>query len=418
MDVLVQKFGGTSVATPSHIERCAKRIVRSIEDGAAPIAVVSAMAGVTNRLMRLANDITPDVDRRELDRMLVTGEQVSASLLAMSLRRQGVEAVSVDPRDIGILAEPAFLGARVTSVDVRGLRAMIETGRVPVVPGFQAMSAGGDVVTIGRGGSDTTATLLAGAWRQSIGEATCEINTDVLGVHSADPNIVPDAVRLDWLSHDAMRDLAYAGARVVNHDAVMHAARTGVRIFVRHAHLGGSGTWVTARDDAASLPCAVVTLARDVVEWSIASFEDERRSALHEALSQRGITPIAMRHERSTSTLRFICRELENPGVARALRETHAGLGLRDVSMSPALAAITVTWPGARTASDDVAIDRAFQRLWTTPRATYGGECVRTDLVDAAHAEDMVRAIHDVIVRQSASSALRHDVTATRRSRA
>ncbi|MCA9296910.1 MAG: hypothetical protein KC983_10335, partial [Phycisphaerales bacterium] len=275
MDVIVQKFGGSSLATPAHMHRCAERVQRTVQDGTPVIVVVSAMGGVTNRLLGLAHDVAAMPDRRELDRILITGEQVAAAMVALALQQRGLHAVSLDPRETGITAEPTILAARITGADPTRIRAMLDAGQVPVVPGYQAMSADGNVVTIGRGGSDTTAAVLAGAWRQSFGECLCEINTDVVGVHTADPNIVPEARRLDWITHEAMTHLAFAGAQVVNPHAVEYAARTGVTMVVRHAHLAGGGTWVRPERDVPDsevsgwMPLPVITLAREVVPWTL-----------------------------------------------------------------------------------------------------------------------------------------------------
>jgi aspartate kinase len=434
MDVIVQKFGGTSVATPAHMQRCAERVQRTVKDGTPVIVVVSAMGGVTNRLLGLAHDVAAMPDRRELDRILVTGEQVAAAMIALALQQRGLHAVSLDPRETGITAEPTIFAARITGADPTRLRAMLEAGQVPVVPGYQAMSADGNVVTIGRGGSDTTAAVLAGAWRQSYGESLCEINTDVVGVHTADPNIVPGSRRLDWITHEAMTQLAFAGAQVVNPHAVEYAAKTGVTMMVRHAHLAGAGTWVRAERDVEDatlsgwMPLPVITLARDVVQWTLMCGADGRDgsggggtggtggtgggerviAALDAALDRRGIHPLVMtmaQDDARSRCVRLVCREREAAGVAQAIAEAVPDVGPRDVTMGPSVAALTVHTPRARTTAHDDSIDRAYQQHWMTARATFTSSRSRTDLIDPVHAEDAVRMVHDSVVGNGSTNA-------------
>ncbi|MEM7230317.1 MAG: aspartate kinase [Planctomycetota bacterium] len=410
MEVIVQKYGGSSLATPAHIQRCAERVARSREAGRAIIVVVSAMGGVTNRLLGLTRDICPHGERREIDRVLATGEQTAAALVAMALRSRGITAQSIEPAAIGMTASPTLFGATIDGMDPSHLHALVEQGITPVVPGFQALTEHGDIVTLGRGGSDTTATVIAAAWQWQYGGAQCEINTDVVGVHTADPNLVPEARCLDWVSYDAMMELAYAGARVINPQAVEHAAHASVPIMVRHAHLAGGGTVIRPQSsNDAWLPGPAIALLRDVVPWSICNdaLTLPMIEAFRAVLAHRGIRPVIDQVTDEPGTplrLHVACRERESSGVAQAIAEVIPTLGQQDVTMGPALAVLTTMFDQRNASLVDESIGRALQRLWITPRATLLRPSRRLDLIDVDCADDAVRAVHDAIVSTATSS--------------
>ncbi len=237
----VQKFGGTSVGDVERIRKVAKRIERTVAEGAKVCVTVSAMGHTTDRLVASAREITPRPDRRELDHLMATGEQVSMALVALALQHLGVRARSFTGAQAGFRTNGAFGSARIVRVDPARLLAAFEEVDVCVVAGFQGVDADGEVTTLGRGGSDTTAVALAAA----LGAEECEIFTDTDGVFTTDPHQVPSATKLERIDYDAMLELAALGARVLHPRSVWYARRYGVRIHVRSSFGYQPGTIVT-----------------------------------------------------------------------------------------------------------------------------------------------------------------------------
>ena len=271
MTLLVQKFGGTSVATVARIGDVADRILRARAGGAQVVAVVSAMAGETDRLLQLMRDVDPSAPPRELAAAAASGEQVSAALLAAALVRRGCAARSLNAAQVPILTDDAWQKARIREIGVDTVRAELDAGGVPVVTGFQGVAADGGVTTLGRGGSDTTAVALAGA----LGAAECQIYTDVDGVYTADPRIVPDARRLDGLTYEEMLELASLGSKVLQIRSVEFASKYDVRIRVLSSFVDGPGTLITGEDqmlEAAKI--AGIAYHRDEAQLTVVGVPD------------------------------------------------------------------------------------------------------------------------------------------------
>jgi len=244
MAVFVQKFGGTSVGDPQRIARCAARVKHRIDEGHQIVVVVSAMGHTTDELIELAARVTDKPSKRELDMLMATGEQVSVALVAMALQRLGVRATSLTGGQAGITTDGDFGRARVIRVARERLDAELALGRVPVVCGFQGVSHDGEITTLGRGGSDTTAVALAAALRVAEQGGSCEIFTDVEGVYTADPRLVPNASKLARISYEEMLELALLGAQVMHPRAVLFGERYGVPIHVRHSQRPEEGTMI------------------------------------------------------------------------------------------------------------------------------------------------------------------------------
>ncbi len=251
--LVVQKYGGTSVGDAERIRAVADHVARTRRGGDSVVVVVSAMGKTTDDLLRLAGDVSSVRPPRELDMLLTSGERVSMALLCMALADQGVDALSFTGSQAGIITDSSHTNAKI--VEVRGdrLREALEAGRVPVVAGFQGVSGDRDVTTLGRGGSDTTAVALAAALHADV----CEIYTDVSGVFSADPRIVPEARRLPKVSFGEMLDIAGSGGRVLQLRSVEFARKHHVPLHVRSSFTWEPGTWVVEED--ASMEQAVVT---------------------------------------------------------------------------------------------------------------------------------------------------------------
>jgi len=244
---VVLKFGGSSVADVDKLGAVADIIARRRADGSRVCVVVSAMGKATDGLLALAKQVTPSPSRRELDMLLSTGERSSAALLAMALCGRGVDAISFTGSQAGIITNAAHAGARILEVRPYRVQDELDAGRVVVLAGFQGVSYSKEVTTLGRGGSDTTAVALAAAL-----DANCEIYSDVDGVWTSDPRVVPSATRIDALSHEEMQELAAAGAKVLNAQAVEFAKAKGIAVYARKT--GDNGTGTVVRKDA---PAAV-----------------------------------------------------------------------------------------------------------------------------------------------------------------
>ena len=242
MGLIVQKYGGSSVADATAIKRVAKRITETKRAGHDVVVVVSAMGDTTDELIDLANEISPMPPAREMDILLTAGERISMSLLAMAIANLGVQAQSFTGQQAGVITDEVHGKARILDVKASRIRQAVETGHVAIVAGFQGVNPDtNDVTTLGRGGSDTTAVALAAALDADV----CEIYTDVDGVFSADPRIVPTARKLDRITYEEMLDMAASGAKVLMLRCVEYARRTGVPIHVRSSFSGREGTLVT-----------------------------------------------------------------------------------------------------------------------------------------------------------------------------
>ena len=241
MSLIVQKYGGSSVADAESIKRVAKRIVETHKAGNQVVVVVSAMGDTTDELMDLANKVVPQPSGRELDMLLTAGERISMALLAMAIKGLGVEARSYTGSQAGMITDAQHGSARIVDVTPDRVRNAIDAGAVAIVAGFQGFNRGtGDITTLGRGGSDTTAVALAAA----LGADVCEIYTDVDGVFTTDPRMVPSARKIEKITSEEMLELAGAGAKVLYIRAVEYARRHGVTLHVRSSFNNNTGTLV------------------------------------------------------------------------------------------------------------------------------------------------------------------------------
>ena len=241
MSLIVQKFGGSSVADAAGIQRVARRVANTVRAGNRVCVVVSAMGDTTDELLDLAAELTQDAPAREMDILLSAGERISMSLLAMAIHAEGVEARSYTGSQAGMLTDTSYGRARIVKVNPHRVQEALDAGRVAIVAGFQGMSPESkDITTMGRGGSDTTAVALAAA----LGADVCEIYTDVDGVYSADPRVVPTARKLTELSSEETLEMAASGSKVLHLRSVEYARRFGVPLHVRSSFSDHEGTWI------------------------------------------------------------------------------------------------------------------------------------------------------------------------------
>ncbi len=245
MGIVVMKFGGTSVADAERIRSAARRAIQARLRGNQVVVVVSAMGDATDRLLDLAAQITPSPPKREMDQLLATGEQVTISLMAMALEAAGAAAISFTAGQIGMITDEVHTKARIKSIDVQRIRRELDAGRIVIVAGFQGVTEAGAVTTLGRGGSNVTLVAVAA----SLGADVCENYTDVDGIYTADPRIVPNARKIDRISYDEMLELASLGASVLHNRAVEFAKKYDVPIHVRSSLNHRKGTMIVAETE-------------------------------------------------------------------------------------------------------------------------------------------------------------------------
>jgi aspartate kinase len=254
MNIIVQKYGGTSVANLEKIRTAAVRIKESLKEGCVAV-VLSAMAGDTDGLLKLASEITRTPDPRDLDLLLATGEQISVAMMSMTLKEMGIACETFLGFQAGVMTDENHGRAKIKRLDEKKVRAALEKGCVAVVAGFQGTTESGEITTIGRGGSDTTAVALAAA----LSAKRCEIYTDVEGIFTADPAICKNARLLEKISYEEMSELADAGAKVLHDRSVEIAAKNGVLLAVKPAHSQGIGTLVVPEKDAVMMEGSFVS---------------------------------------------------------------------------------------------------------------------------------------------------------------
>ena len=281
---IVMKFGGTSVGDPQKLKDVAARIVAAHADGTRVVAVLSAMGDTTDELVRLAYEISPAPEPRELDMLISVGERISCALAAMAIHDLGDEAISLTGSQAGIVTDTVHGKAKIVDVRARRIHEALDQDKVVLVAGFQGVSTSLDITTLGRGGSDTTAVALAAA----LAAGHCEIYTDVAGVYSADPRIVPNARKLHAVSYDEMLELSASGAKVLQLRSVEVARNYGVKLHVRSTFSDDDGTWVTEEDER-MLEKAIISGVAHTFDEAVYRVESVDRADLFAALADAGV---------------------------------------------------------------------------------------------------------------------------------
>ena len=272
MRLVVQKYGGTSVGDPERLRNVARRLIETQSTGCQVVAVVSAMAGETDKLIKLAKEISPEPAKRELDILLATGERAASALTAMAVNALGGRAVSLTGADAGILTDRVHTKARIANINPKQILELLEDDYIVVVAGFQGQTPDGETTTLGRGGSDLTAIALAGA----LNADACQIFTDVDGVFTCDPRIVREAQKVDEIAYDEMLEMASAGSKVMQSRAVEFAKKFGIEFEVRSSFKPGDGT--IAKEETPSMEDVVVrgiSLDRHQAKLTIAQVPDK-----------------------------------------------------------------------------------------------------------------------------------------------
>ena len=280
---VVMKFGGTSVADTERLKAVARRLVAAREAGNRVVAVLSAMGDTTDDLLRLAHEMSPRPAPREVDMLISVGERVSCALAAMAIHDLGHEAISLTGSQAGIVTDTVHGKARIVDVRARRIHDALDAGRIVLVAGFQGVSTAFEVTTLGRGGSNLTAVVLAAA----LGADACEMYTDVEGVFTADPRIVPSARKLHAVSYEEMLEMAASGAKVLQLRSVEFARNHGVRLHVRSSFSDEDGTWVSEEDER-MLEKAIISGVTHTVEEAIYRVDGAKAAELFQALADAG----------------------------------------------------------------------------------------------------------------------------------
>ncbi len=387
MNVVVQKFGGSSVADVEKVRKVAERVAAARRDGRRVCVVVSAMGKTTDELLALAKKVSPSPARRELDMLLTAGERISMALLAMALEDLGVPAVSFTGSQAGILTDDRHASARI--VEVRPVRVWeeLDRDRVVIVAGFQGVSPRKEVTTLGRGGSDTTAVALAA----SLG-ADCEIYSDVDGVYTADPRVVASPRRLDELSYEEMQELARAGAKVLNAEAVEFAREKGIAIHAR-ATSGSTAETVVRGHAAPGDRVAGVTSQKGL---ALVDLPWGGLAPARGALASRGAAPSDVVAHAGRALLVLPLDNVHEWGAARGellAAVPDAAVDDRDVGSVSVVGARAGTGPGVL-----LEVLEAVRALGEEPRGLVAGSLRVTAYCSASRAPDAVRALHERLV--------------------
>lgn len=350
MALIVQKYGGTSVGSIERIKEVAKKVIEYRNDGHDIVVVVSAMSGETNRLVALAKDINPDPRGRELDVLLSTGEQVTIALLSMALEQQGMPAQSYTGPQVRILTDDVHNKARIMQIDDDKMRGDLNQGKVVVVAGFQGCDENGNITTLGRGGSDTTAVALAAALKAD----ECQIYTDVDGVYTTDPRVVPEARRLDRITFEEMLEMASLGAKVLQIRSVEFASKYNVPLRVLSSFTDGGGTLITSEEqEMEQALISGIAFNRDEAKLTILGVPDQP------GVAYKILGPIAKQNievdmiiqntgHDATTDFTFTVHRNDYQTALKMLQNIAGELGAREVNGDEHIAKISLVGVGMR----------------------------------------------------------------------
>ena len=401
MPTIVQKFGGTSVADPERILRCARRVTEARAAGNRVVVVVSAMGHTTDELIALASKVSSAPSPREMDMLMSTGEQVSVALMAMALHALGCDAVSMTGAQAGIDTDSAYRKARIARIDRSRLERVLGSGAVPVVCGFQGLSPDGDITTLGRGGSDTTAVALAAALDVAADGGTCEIFTDVDGVYTADPRIVPTAAKLRHISYEEMLELASVGAAVMHPRAVLFGEKFGVPIHVRHSQRPDTGTLIVPEEqimeDIVVVGCALKPdLGRISLKGLPRSPGIQAQIFEQIAAANVSVDDILQTEFGDTTTIAFTVEHGDIADVKSICQSLVGALGQGEIDVEVGLAKISAVGTGMKSHSG--VASRMFRALADAGVPIHNittSEIKITAIVDRQHGERGLQAVHD-----------------------
>ncbi len=352
MNLIVQKFGGTSVANVSRIKKVAKKVAATADSGKKVVVVVSALGDTTDRLIKMAHQVSSSPSPRELDMLLSTGEQVSAALLSMALQALGYPAISLNAAQAGIKTDKIHTKARLLEIDTERINRELKKGKIVVITGFQGITEEEDITTLGRGGSDLTAIALAAALKADL----CEIYTDVQGVFTADPRLVPQARLLKKISYEEMLEMAATGARVMQTRAVEYARNFKVRILVKSSFNEGRGTLITGEEEIGMEKPIISGVTFDVSEAKLTIREVPDRpgiaAKIFGSLAQAQINVdmiIQNISQAGTTDISFTVERTDLNRAEKVLKKVCQELGAKGIEVDPEIGKVSLVGAGMKT---------------------------------------------------------------------
>ena len=398
--LVVMKFGGTSVGDTDKLKRVAERLVAAHEEGTKVVAVLSAMGHTTDELIRLAHEVSPAPHPREYDMLVSTGERISNALCAMAIHDLGAEAVSFTGSQAGIVTDASHTKAKIVEVRATRIHDALEQNKIVLVAGFQGVSTSThDVTTLGRGGSDTTAVALAAA----LGADACEIFTDVPGVFTADPRIVPDALKLDAVTYEEMLEMSASGAKVMALRSIEVARSYGVRLRVRSTFEGGEGTWIGEEGDVVLEKAIVSGVTHDTSEAKVSIIGVPDRpgvaAQVFRELARSGVNIdmiVQNVSQNGEATISFTMPKTDLPVATPMLERMCSELGGARVEQDPDVAKVSLIGAGMKS-HPGVAADM-FDAL---AEAGINIEIISTSsirvscVIRASEVERAVQAVHE-----------------------
>ena len=395
--LIVKKFGGSSVANKERIFNVARRCIEDYKKGHDIVVVLSAMGDTTDELLELAKNINPEGSKREMDMLLTVGEQVSVSLMAMAMQSLGVPAVSMNAFQVKMNCTSRYSNARFKRIDTERIENELEAKKIVIVTGFQGVNKHDDYVTLGRGGSDTTAVALAAALHAD----KCEIYTDVDGVFTADPRVVPNARKIDEITYDEMLELATSGAKVLHSRCVELAKKYGVQIVVRSSLNKSEGTTVKEVVKMEKMLITGVAADKNTARISVIGVEDKPGTAfkVFHRLAKNGINiDIILQSvgRDGTKDISFTVSQDDLKDGIRVLEENKDALGIQEITYNENVAKVAIV--GAGMMSNPGVASQMFEALYS-----YGininmistSEIRITVLIDEKDVDRAVRAIHE-----------------------
>ncbi len=409
MALVVQKYGGTSVANAEKIKSVARRVARTKEEDNDLIVVVSAMGEMTDELVDLARQVTDSPNEREYDMLLSTGEQISVALLAMALHALGQEAISFTGGQVGIRTDGWHTKARIVSIDKARVQRELDAGRIAIVCGFQGISEELDITTLGRGGSDTSAVALAAAFNADL----CEIYTDVDGVYTADPRIVPEARKLSVISYDELLELASLGAQVMQPRAVEFGKKYGVPMRIRSSFNDNPGTLVTK--EVASMEKVLisgVSLNEKEAKVTIVGVPDKPGIAaqIFDKIAEQNIVVdmiIQNVSERDVSDISFTVPQQDLKRTIKVVEEVKRDLGAREIRAQERIAKVSAVGVGMRSHSGVAAkMFKALADEGINIDMISTSEIKISCVVSAERGRDALRVLHKVFELEKAAATI------------
>jgi aspartate kinase len=396
MPLIVQKFGGTSVATPEKIQAAARKAIRAQQEGNQVVVVVSAMGHNTDHLIELAKQVNEDPPAREMDMLLSTGEQVSVALMAMAVHRFGHKAVSLTGAQMGIRTDNSFTKARIKTISTERIRRLLDDGNIVIAAGFQGVDDDLNITTLGRGGSDTTAVSLAAVLRAD----ACEIYTDVDGVYTTDPRLLPEARQMGQISYDEMLELASLGAGVMHNRSIEFAKKFNVPIRVRSSFSDAPGSMIVSEPESSTVPVCGAALTKNEARITILGVPDKPGSSfeIFKRLADRKITVdmiVQNIGEGALADISFTVPNEELKDALKAVKEAVSVIGATGITHDDAVAKISVV--GIGMAAQTGVAQRMFESLAAAGiniQMITTSEIKISVLVQRSEATPALRAVH------------------------